>query len=130
MSTDDHGGAWRLLRDKPRIFWGKVVALFVMRGWTPPPPDQRITEELIAEFERIDFAGAPTIDLPDLDDALPLTPRERDVIRFLMVGYSNVEISGALGITEQTVKYHLSNVYKKLGVTGRAQVVAMFHRAP
>lgn len=58
-----------------------------------------------------------------------LTGRETEVLRALSDGVSNREIAQALTVSERTVKYHLSNVYGKLGVRGRAGAVRwMFER--
>ena len=51
----------------------------------------------------------------------PLTTRERDVLRLASRGLSNVDIGRELFVTEQTVKFHLSNIYRKLGVSNRTQ---------
>jgi two-component system nitrate/nitrite response regulator NarL len=53
---------------------------------------------------------------------LDLTLRERQVIRELATGKSNVGIARALGVTENTVKGHLVNIFEKLGVDNRVQV--------
>lgn len=50
-----------------------------------------------------------------------LTPRELEVLRLVASGSSNGEIAQALWVTEQTVKFHLSNVYKKLEVSNRTE---------
>ena len=50
---------------------------------------------------------------------LSLSPRERQIFRFLAQGQSNREIGEALGIAEQTVKNHISVIYSKLGVHDR-----------
>ncbi len=128
--NDRNLNAARLLVERPRIFWGKVVAVFVKRGWSPPPPDDRITQDLLDEFEKVEYVGHVPVDLPDIDDSEPLTARESQIVQLLMVGYANADIASTLGVAEQTVKFHLSNIYRKLGVTSRAQVVAMFHRRP
>ena len=51
-----------------------------------------------------------------------LTLRERQVIRELASGKSNVAIARALGVTENTVKGHLVNIFEKLGADNRVQV--------
>lgn len=48
-----------------------------------------------------------------------ITPREVEVLKLLVEGYSNKEIAKELFITSHTVKAHLSQVFKKLGVTNR-----------
>jgi DNA-binding NarL/FixJ family response regulator len=51
----------------------------------------------------------------------PLSERETDVLRLLAAGRSNKEIGGELGITEGTVKNHMTNVLGKLGALDRTQ---------
>ncbi len=50
-----------------------------------------------------------------------LTPRQRQVLRLVAEGYSNGEVARTLRLTEQTVKFHLANVYRKLGVANRTE---------
>ncbi len=50
-----------------------------------------------------------------------LTARERDVLRFLVLGNSNQEIASALNISATTVRSHVSNILQKLGVSNRTQ---------
>ena len=52
-----------------------------------------------------------------------LTAREREVLERLADGMSNREIAVRLGISEHTVKFHVSSIYGKLGVSGRAEAV-------
>ena len=56
-----------------------------------------------------------------------LTEREMTILKALARGLSNKQISQELWVTEQTVKFHVSNVYRKLGVTNRAGAVAYAH---
>jgi DNA-binding NarL/FixJ family response regulator len=51
----------------------------------------------------------------------PLTPRETEVLMQLAHGLTNREIAQALGISTETVKEHVQNVLKKIGVTDRTQ---------
>ena len=57
-----------------------------------------------------------------------LTPRELEILRLVAGGASNGLIARQLWVTEQTVKFHLSNVYRKLGVANRTEAAAYAHR--
>jgi RNA polymerase sigma factor (sigma-70 family) len=52
-----------------------------------------------------------------------LTDRESEILRLMSGGYSNREIAEALGISEGTVKNHVSNILSKLGVRDRTRAV-------
>ncbi len=54
-----------------------------------------------------------------------LTPREFEVLRLLAEGLNNGEIAGRLTISLSTVKFHISSVFAKLGVTNRVEAVAL-----
>jgi DNA-binding NarL/FixJ family response regulator len=56
-----------------------------------------------------------------------LSPREREVIRLVAAGSTNQEIAAALGIGSETVKTLLTRVFTKLGVSRRAEAVAVAH---
>lgn len=45
-----------------------------------------------------------------------LSERERQLVKYLALGYSNVEVSLVVGIAAATVKIHRARIYKKLGV--------------
>lgn len=57
----------------------------------------------------------------DKDKLESLTNREVEVIKFIAKGMLNKEIATALGISERTVKNHISNIFKKIGVGDRTQ---------
>jgi DNA-binding NarL/FixJ family response regulator len=65
--------------------------------------------------------------VPMLDDGYPvvdpLTPREREVLQLAAEGLANKQIALALEISEHTVKFHLSSLYTKLGVTSRTEAI-------
>jgi DNA-binding NarL/FixJ family response regulator len=56
-------------------------------------------------------------------DPSSLTARENETLQRLMKGDSNQEIANVLGISVGTVKNHLTSVYKKLGVSSRAEAI-------
>jgi DNA-binding NarL/FixJ family response regulator len=56
-----------------------------------------------------------------------LTARELEILRLMAGGSSNGRIAAQLWVTEQTVKFHLSNIYRKLGVANRTQASHYAH---
>lgn len=56
-----------------------------------------------------------------------LTEREREVARMAAMGQPNLQIGQALGITERTVKAHLTAIFEKLGVSDRLQLALKIH---
>lgn len=66
------------------------------------------------------------------DDRLPgeeeLTAREFEILGLAAHGLTNAQIGKQLWVTEQTVKFHLSNIYRKLGVSNRTEASSYAHR--
>jgi len=56
-----------------------------------------------------------------------LSTREREVFRHAAAGLSNKEVADRLSISRATVKAHLTQIFQKLGVTGRSQLAAVYH---
>ena len=56
-----------------------------------------------------------------------LSPRETSILLALARGHSNREIAKSLFIAEQTVKFHLTNIYGKLGVANRTSAARFAH---
>lgn len=54
-----------------------------------------------------------------------LSDRETEILKLVAEGFPNKQIAGALGITERTVKFHLSSIFNKLDAENRAQAVAV-----
>ena len=63
----------------------------------------------------------PTAVPREVSQDTPLTRREVEILRLAAEGASNAEIAKRLWVTEQTVKFHLSNSYRKLGVSNRTE---------
>jgi DNA-binding NarL/FixJ family response regulator len=60
----------------------------------------------------------------------PLTSREHEILTLAAEGLTNARIAGELQITHQTVKFHLSNAYRKLGAANRTEASRYLHRRP
>ncbi|MNO49489.1 HTH-type transcriptional regulator MalT [compost metagenome] len=85
-------------------------------------------------IERLQDAGEPQAKAPTNAEApqerraltletLPLKGRELDIMRLLTMTLPNKKIARALGLSPETVKWHLSNIYGKLGVSSRDEAV-------
>lgn len=68
---------------------------------------------------------APSSTLTGTKEESPLTKRELEVLRAVALGERNKEIAYKLGISERTVKAHLTSIYNKFGVDSRAAAVAI-----
>ena len=81
--------------------------------------DEPAWTDLLSSLDR--FLGpTPIVRTAEGNRLRSLSPREREVLWLVAEGRSNVEIAGALFLSERTVERHLANVYAKLGLTGRA----------
>jgi DNA-binding NarL/FixJ family response regulator len=69
------------------------------------------------------FAGsAPPRPQPPREETTdPLTKRELEILRLVAEGHTNGQMARMLWVTEQTVKFHLSNIYRKLDVSNRTE---------
>src|SRR4051812_8620962 len=62
-----------------------------------------------------------TVAAPQADGNKGLTKRELEILQLVAEGHSNGELARTLWVTEQTVKFHLSNIYRKLNVANRTE---------
>jgi len=72
-------------------------------------------------------ASGPKAAIVD-DDDVGLTRREREILALVSEGYSNRELARMMWVTEQTVKFHLSNIYRKLDVSNRTEASRWAHK--
>ena len=100
----------------------------LIRVWGILPTDSS-AEELTAAIHALSqglIVGAPALLFESDSEPLergPLTDRESEVIGLLAKGLANKQIAAALGISEHTVKFHVSSIYTKLNVTNRTEAV-------
>lgn len=71
----------------------------------------------------------PFLDVRDLasDPIQQLTRRERALLESLSHGLANKDLAAEFGISANTIKFHLSNLYEKLGVASRAKAIAFYY---
>ncbi|HWU01275.1 MAG TPA: response regulator transcription factor [Novosphingobium sp.] len=82
-------------------------------------------DELTAAIETL-FAGEAFVpDTPAPDTPDPLTPAQTRILEAIHRGLMNKQIAWEMGISEATVKYHLTGIFRKLGVQTRAQLLTL-----
>ena len=118
--------------------------LLEARGWALMPSDASASElraAVIASAQNlavlpahiaanlIAFEPEPGLARAEMD-ATPdeLTARERDVLEWLALGYSNKRIAKQLEIAESTVKFHIAAIYAKFNVSSRVEAVGIAAR--
>ena len=84
------------------------------------PMSREIARKVIASFKE------PTTAAAEVED---LSPREREILELLVLGYSNKEIAQRVGVSDGTVRWHLRHVYHKLHVRSRTEAALKFRSA-
>lgn len=104
----------------------RCIQLGVM-GFCWQNDDPAVLVETAMSVHRQRFS-LPYIDMGRMHQSplAALTPRERDLLKALSDGWSNIQIASRYGISENTVKYHLKNIYDKLDVKNRAMAITLF----
>ena len=116
-----------------------VLRSLPLRGWALLPPDTAATDLLSAVVaaaqglvvlsppvaERLlgPRAAVQTLEGDPLNE--PLTGRELEVLGLISQGLPNKLIARRLGISEHTVKFHVSSIYTKLGAASRTEAVSL-----
>lgn len=91
--------------------------------------DLRMTQHEYEQWieERLQDSTGPFIEDPE-GHFLPLSPREMEILEHVTHGMINKEIAKKLGISQQTVKNHMTSILKKLNVKDRTQAALTAYR--
>lgn len=84
---------------------------------------EAIHDEVLPLLSLIAYRLFHAQDILDAENTIRLTPREREVVLLTADGLDNINISDVLKISENSVEWHLKNIYKKLGVRNRTAAV-------
>jgi len=104
--------AYVLKQSPPTEFLRAVRAVAAGGIYLDPSMTSQVASGLLAPKSR-----------EDTDEGGKVTERESQVLRLVAVGHSNVEIAEKLVISVKTVEVHKSNAMRKLGLTGRVDVI-------
>jgi len=67
---------------------------------------------------------------PGIRPSVHLTPRESQIVRFVILGESNKQIARRLGISDYTVRDHVSNLLRKAGAAKRSRLATLLSTVP
>ena len=114
-----------------------ILSSLTLSGWGLVPADAPVTQlqsalEAVAQGQVVLSPALatellqqnPSADQTDFTLDEPLTSREQEILELLSQGLPNKLIARQLGISEHTVKFHVSSLYVKLGASGRAEAVS------
>ena len=104
--------AYILKQSAPADFLQAIRAVAAGGIYLDPAMTSRVAGGLLAGKPHVNTATSAK-----------LTERESEVLRLVAVGHSNVEIAARLGIAVKTVEVHKTNAMRKLGLTGRVDVI-------
>jgi DNA-binding NarL/FixJ family response regulator len=100
----------------------------IAKSTNPASLSMLLRETLNGHVLTVQPGGTASVQRPAKPPAdSPLTARELEILRLIAGGSTNGEIARQLWVTEQTVKFHLSNVYRKLGVSNRTEASHYAH---
>jgi len=80
----------------------------------------KVAERVLKQFQDLSLMGVAMETL-----ATPLTPRELEILSYVARGYVNKQVAHKLGISEQTIKNHMSSILRKLDANDRTQAVVL-----
>ncbi|MBL7166729.1 MAG: response regulator transcription factor [Dehalococcoidales bacterium] len=79
----------------------------------------RVAEKVLSQFQKLAWQK-------DAEDIMsPLTPREIEILNYIAKGYLNKQIAIELGISEQTIKNHVTSILRKLNANARTEAVVL-----
>lgn len=96
----------------------RAAALAALQGMVALPA--RLIGQLMSAMTPAPLVSAAE----DAETKLSLTPREIEVLEWVSRGLPSKMIAHKLGVSESTVKFHLSSIYAKLGVASRVEAVS------
>lgn len=109
----------KLMDTIKRVFHGETII------------DQSVFHQIVNDYTRLskkitdaEESGISDAETDLSDQEIILTPREQEILYHLSRGFTNKEISTATNLAVDTVKTHLRNIFRKLGVKNRTQAIS------
>jgi len=114
-----------LLKDESAISLHNAITNVLENGGAPMSP--AIARKALNLLSRSEPSGLSKNSGPDLFDSL-LTDREKEILQHTITGYDAKRIASLLDISVLTIRKHIANIYQKLHVNSRAQIISLAHK--
>lgn len=117
------GASGYLLKHEPASVLHESITNVLQFGGAPMSP------AIARKTLRILSTAAPSVNQPAVND-LPqnITEREKEILLHMINGWDSKRISSELSISVLTIRKHIANIYNKLHVNSRAQVISLAHK--
>ena len=79
----------------------------------------KVAEHVLQQFQELSWRSQAEVYIS------PLTPRETEILQYIAQGYLNKQIAAELGISEQTIKNHVTSILRKLNANARTEAVVV-----
>ena len=79
----------------------------------------RIAEQVLHQFQELSWRSEVEVVMS------PITPRETEILKYIAEGYLNKQIAAELGISQQTIKNHVTSILRKLNANARTEAVVI-----
>ena len=91
-----------------------------------PPFTERERTIVQVILQQVDWLHRHGTDVPAAEYVLRLTPRQRQIVLFLLSGESLRDVAGKLQLSEHTIRAHVKSIYRQAGVSSRGALLARF----
>jgi DNA-binding NarL/FixJ family response regulator len=116
------GASGYLLKHEPAAVLQDAVSTVVESGGAPMSP--AIARKTLHLLSKTAVAGDTTSGV--MPDAI--TDREQEILQYMVNGWDAKRISSVLSISVLTVRKHIANIYEKLHVNSKAQIISLAHK--
>lgn len=125
LRVDRHRNDWPRITVRQRRSSAPDGSSLALEVTTAEPLDPTIVRLRVRTISERTLGAIHDAKLQQIAEQANLSQRERDVLRYLVMGRSIEDIATILDITQRTVKYHQANVIKKVGADSRVDLVRL-----
>lgn len=118
------GASGYLLKHEPAsVLQDAIITILEFGGAPMSPAIARKALQLLSSSQSSSIDNNPVSTLPDV-----ITDREKEILQLMVNGWDAKRIASELSLSVLTVRKHIANIYTKLHVTSKAQVISLAHK--